>query len=540
MLLCFVCTAGCDPAEPGSPSAGTLSPSAETAGSDPTRPAAGPLQPIDSQPTERQPHADDPRGSSPDSDPDITTTANAGSRLGGPAAPTGTPARRFRLPPDGREPDVAQLAAHGIRAYESTHLLLLSDIPAEQAADLPAVADLLFSQLEESLGSLAPAPDGTPFRVTGCLIDAPERFTAAGLMPSERFAIRHGRHLNYRFWMFNPPSDYYRRHLLLHEFVHCFMNCEYGMFDIPPLWFTEGIAEYFATHSLATPDGRPAMFGVLPSNIDAFHGWGRIAEIRRSFQNQPDPAVTDAGFTALHRVIDPLSPVYDTDSQYAHAWALFWLLQNHPVCRTAFGSFAEIRNSRDYAVRLNQVPAETLKQLAIEWPLFLDSLIEAFDGELAFPVRRQFVDCPDPAGRQNGAPAEASTATVITGSAVTGSVTAAQGWQSPGRIFMTGQTIEVIAEGRFAMAQVPRPWISEPSGITIRYHRGRPLGELVAMLVAADGSRASRRVPVGRRMQISIPWDSELWLQLNDSAASRRDNSGEAVVTIRFPDGNRP
>lgn len=147
-----------------------------------------------------------------------------------------------RLADDRPALNESQLAAEGIKVYRSRHLVLLTDCPAEQAESLPGLADALFAVLETRLGRLLPAPDGADFQVTGCLMDAEERFRRAGLLPEIEFSIRHGRHLNYRFWMRNQATDYYRRHLLLHEFTHCFMSCEYGMRDIPPLWYTEGIA----------------------------------------------------------------------------------------------------------------------------------------------------------------------------------------------------------------------------------------------------------------------------------------------------------
>jgi hypothetical protein len=79
----------------------------------------------------------------------------------------------------------------------------------------------------------------------------------------------------------------------------------------------------------------------------------------------------------------------------------------------------------------------------------------------------------------------------------------------------------------------PRPWISEPQGITIDYVYGRPLGETTAILVAPDGSFCSGRIPIGREASLTAPVDSELWLQINDSANSRSDNSDSASVEIQ-------
>jgi hypothetical protein len=54
------------------------------------------------------------------------------------------------------------------------------------------------------------------------------------------------------------------------------------------------------------------------------------------------------------------------------------------------------------------------------------------------------------------------------------------------------------------------------------------------MLVAPGGSVCSGRIPIGREGSINAEVDSELWLQVNDSANSRSDNSGSASVEIRI------
>ncbi len=72
------------------------------------------------------------------------------------------------------------------------------------------------------------------------------------------------------------------------------------MNDIPPLWYTEGIAEYFSTHQVVEVD-LPAQFGVMPSDVKLFPGWGRISEIRRSFVGRPSAEVVPGDSSALMR-----------------------------------------------------------------------------------------------------------------------------------------------------------------------------------------------------------------------------------------------
>ncbi len=53
-----------------------------------------------------------------------------------------------------------------------------------------------------------------------------EQFAALGLMPAERPEFVNGYANGWEFWLVEQPSDYYRRHLLLHEGTHAFMQIE--------------------------------------------------------------------------------------------------------------------------------------------------------------------------------------------------------------------------------------------------------------------------------------------------------------------------
>lgn len=457
-----------------------------------------------------------------DADLSVAVTSEMAEHSGG----SSNAASQFRHADDRPPLDELLLSREGIQVYRSKRLILLSDCPAGQVEALPQLADQLFESLESRLGVLLPAKNGEAFQLTGCVMDAEERFRNAGLLPEFEFAIRHGRHLNYRFWMRNVTSDYYRRHLLLHEFTHCFLMCENGMQDIPPLWYTEGIAEYFATHDASAANSDAVRFGVLPKSIDQHSGWGRISEIRRSFNERPigsplpakpaEPALPkdwDAGFTPLSSVLQPQTPLFVQDLQYAQAWALYWLLEHHPALDLQRKEFHPVRTAADFQAAIQQLYPELQRLLAVDWLLFQDSLIEGFDADHGFPQRPAVLE-------------------VAQSHETNCRIAAQSGWQFTGLTAKSGSRLAVHSSGRFTIATDPQPWISEPQGVTIRYHRGRPLGELSAMLVAPDGSRASRRIPVGTSVELIVPFEAEIWLQLNDSAASRSDNQGSVDVTM--------
>jgi len=421
----------------------------------------------------------------------------------------------FRLPDDRPKRNRDELQAAGLRVIESKHLILVTDLPLESVVDLPALADVLFVTLEERLGKLAPNIAGTEFQVTGYLIDSKERFEQAGVLPPEQFQFRHGRHLGYQFWMNNQTSDYYRRHLLLHEFVHCFMMCEFGGRDIPPLWYTEGIAEYFATHQLGA-DIAKTRFGVLPNDAKGFEGWGRIAEIRKASAVGTDRTAPSILRSSLEALLHPADNSFSEDLQYAQAWAAVWLINNHPELKSEFAPLSRVRTRQDFLDAERAVPEQIWKRMAVVWPLFLDSLVEGFD------VGRSFPDLQTK--NQNW------TVNRVEPLAVT--VNCDREWQPVGMVFEKGQTVALKCSGRYIMHDMPRPWVSEPQGITIDYCQGRPLGEVVAILVSPDGQFCSGRIPVGNGTTISFPYDAELWLQINDSAARRAGNSGSVQVLI--------
>jgi hypothetical protein len=424
-------------------------------------------------------------------------------------------------------PDVNELRLQqaGIRMIESRRLRLLTDLPAGSVDHYPAVADELFVQLEQHFGQLPPAADGSDFQVTGHLIGDEARFRSAGLMPESQFTFQHGRHLNYQFWLYQQNDDYYQRHLLLHEFTHCFMTCESGMQNIPPLWYIEGMAEYFATHVAdgsstgGVPLANPAWtFGVMPHNYDSFSGWGRIFEIQRILNTgaSSDSNLLNApGFSEV--TADVVRGSVD-DADYAWWWAVCWMLASHPDYSPHLNALSAYRRRVEFLNEWHLTGDRFGERLNVDWLLFLESLDEGFDPQHGFPVHSDVQTDRDDLTVDGG---------------IRFTLDAGAGWQSTGLTLEAGDQIELTAEGRFQVADDPVPWIAEPQGITIEYYRGIPLGQLVAVIVSSDGAAVTGRIPVGRQARVEFPVDGTLWLQVNESAAGRRDNSGSAEVVIR-------
>ncbi|MFN9718783.1 MAG: hypothetical protein ACK58L_08830, partial [Planctomycetota bacterium] len=418
-------------------------------------------------------------------------------------------AQEFRTVDNRPKLDRTRLESCGLSVYESKRLILVTDVPTELVRDLPELADQLFDALVRELGAPRPEINGAEFQVTGFLIDAKERFEHAGVLPPEDYPFRHGRHFDYQFWMNNQMSNYYRRHLMLHEFVHCFMTADHGMFNIPPLWYTEGIAEYFATHRLEN-DGTP-VFGVMPDSLDGYEGWGRITTIKEAVErtSQDDSFRT----LSLETVRHPPDNVFVSDLKYAQAWALVWLIRNHPDLKIAFSNFSSVRNRDQFRAAEQGVSKDMWRQLAILWQLYLFSLTEGYDPE-----------------HSSVSPPEGKT--VSAELPLTLNLSAKTEWLNTGLSFPHGEHLELTCSGRYSLHDQPRPWLSEPPGITIDYWRGLPLGRIVALAISSDG-RECRRISVGSSASFTMPFEGTVWIQINDSAASRVENSGSASVTIR-------
>ena len=421
-------------------------------------------------------------------------------------------ADEFRLPDDRPVLDRDKLESCGLSVLESKHLILVTDAPLAEVQDLPVLADALFVELQRQLGSLKPDLNGRDFQLTGYVIGAKERFEEADVLPPENVIIRHGRHIGYQFWMNNQSSPYYRRHLLLHEFIHCFMMCEHGMDDIPPLWYTEGIAECFATHELSE-DIKSSRFGILPATLNGFEGWGRIAEIQTNMTELTNKPTQWQSLMSLECVRNPKDLNFASDLQYAQAWALVWLIRNHPELKPYFSPISRARTRGEFRDVEKSVPAEVWQRLAVLWPLFLASLTEGFEVEHSFPSLNVAASKPPVSGKLE--------------------LQSGKEWQATGVLIKRGATVRLNCTGRYSVHNKPRPWISEPQGITIDYAYSRPIGEITAMIVASSGSICSGRIPIGREGSINAEVDSELWLQVNDFANSRSDNSGSASIEIQ-------
>lgn len=426
------------------------------------------------------------------------------------------PQEVFR-PDDPRIPhDDRKLAELGIRRYESKRLKLYTDIDSAVAATLPPVIDQAYDTLVKYFGPLPPDRARTEFQMTGYLIKDDQLFREVGLIPEDLPRFEHGRHRRNEFWMREQKYDYYRRHLLIHEATHCFMTVvpeseSLTWYADAPVWYMEGMAESFGTHRLSE-DGS-VQFQVMPTSPEEFAGAGRITAVRNDFAAGKAMSITD--------ILD-LKPVeFLKTEQYAWSWALCTFLDSHPRYQERF------RRMGGYLQR-NAFPTEFYRQfnadsrdLATEWTLFAQNLQYGYDARQAaieFQPGKELID-------------QRPTHEV--------QVLADRGWQSSGVLVQQGERYEVTATGRFELASAPKPWISEPQGISFRYFDGKPIGMLLGCVRAEEGETGGandtmlRVYPMGRGGTFQAPFTGTLYLRLNDEWNSLHDNKGAAKVEFR-------
>jgi hypothetical protein len=405
--------------------------------------------------------------------------------------------------------DESRAQSVGIRKIASRHLVLYTDLPSGAEVDrLPAIFDQAVPQWADYFE--IKQEKAASWQAQACLIGERRRFDALGLMPpagNDQFV--NGISMGARLWLYDQPTAYYRRHLLLHEGTHAFMATLLG--GCGPGWYMEGTAELLATHRLDEPAGKLTL-GIMPRSREEVPMLGRIKLIR------------DA--VAADRVIDfPAAMRIDNRKQldnesYAWTWAAAKWLDTHPRYRDRFRNLKQHVLDANFNKLTERAYEDDWPELLAEWHAFIAMLDYGYD------FQRSTIDF------QHGRPLG------TTGERVT--IAADRGWQSAGVLLEEGKTYELTASGRFQIASEQiqgalQPWPCEPGGITLEYHDGRPLGMLLGAVANVRGNAAAdfaKPIALGLRCELKPAHAGTLYLRVNDSAARLADNRGSLDVTI--------
>jgi hypothetical protein len=415
--------------------------------------------------------------------------------------------------------DDARAAAAGIRKVQGKRLTLYTDLSGRDIDELPAVFEQAFPLWCAYFG--VKQSDHSGWHMTGFLMKDKARFAQAGLLPGDLPPFLHGYSRGRLLWLYEQPSEYYRRHLLLHEGTHGFMLTILG--SAGPPWYMEGLAELMGTHCWR--EGRLTL-GIMPRDREEVPEWGRI----RIIQN----AVAERRALRLKTVIEFPPSAHRETEPYAWCWAAATLLDRHPRYQQRFRQLCRYVRDRDFNQRFYKLFESDWQPLCEEWQLMVANM------EYGYDVVRSAVEFTP------GKPLERAAAATIA---------ADRGWQNSGLRLEGGRKYRLTASGRYQVAKSsPRPlagegqgvraaeaskiWWCEPGGVTIRYYQGRPLGILLAAVrpdQPAAGSTSALLKPtvIGLGTTLSPSESGTLFLKINDSAGELDDNAGELKVEVR-------
>jgi hypothetical protein len=291
---------------------------------------------------------------------------------------------------------------------------------------------------------------------------------------------------------------------LLHEGVHGIMFTLLG--DNAPPWYMEGMAELLATHHWE--NGRLEL-PYFPKSPDEVPKLGRIEIVQTDFAKHRAKQLADvlAYDTRAHLQVGP----------YGWSWAAVAFLDGHPRYRDRFRKLvALLREPHDFNAKFWQAFGDDASCLTEEWQVFLSDMAYGYD------LERTAIDFTP------GKP--------IAGKSAQLEVQADRGWQNSGLRLEAGKTYTLVASGRFQVADKPKPWISEPNGVSIRYLQGRPLGILLAVVRPEKStnhvSPFLKPIVVATGTAITLEESGTLYFKINDSAGELGDNAGHAEVTV--------
>lgn len=406
----------------------------------------------------------------------------------------GSPARAY----DETLPD-------GFRVVTGKHIELITDMPLDDSIrELTRVFDAavpLWCEVFE----VEPAAVES-WRVKAYLMLDRPRFVAHKLLPAQLPNFPYGFQVGDRLWVSEQPSAYYRRHLLLHEGTHWFMHRKYG--SSGPPWLMEGLAELLGTHHW---DGQRLTMGIIPQTKHEVPYWGRVSLIRQQLADGVAPSLESVlryGPTAHQQV-----------EAYAWSWAAVLFLKNHPDTAEVFQRLLKQPMAEDQS--LNRW---LFRRLSTQWPrvryhwnAFLSDLDYGFEprhGLLAIsqqPVRLTAQHRFD--------------------------LAADRSWQASGVYLRQGERFRVAATGEFVLRDTPRPWPSQPEGVTLEYHQGSPLGKLLMTLAAPITEEPDSALPitveaVGLGGEYKAVQTGELHFRVNEAQGQLGDNTGTIEVTI--------
>lgn len=401
--------------------------------------------------------------------------------------------------------DDSFLMEQGIRILEGKHVRIYTDLPSSQAVDeLPQVFDAIFPQWCEYFE--VDAQKNADWSINGVVMKDGDKMRKLGLLPDDLPPFHNGYFRGDTFWVWEQPSDFYRRHLVLHEGTHGFMLTMLG--GAGPPWYMEGMAEYFGTHIW---DGQNLTTRIIPGTKEDSPMWGRIKIIR-------DDLAASQG-KGLFDIIRYNHEEFLKNRPYGWSWGAVAFLDQHPLTQAAFRKLRmHTRMTGGFSERLTNELGDVWPQVSEQWQIFITDL------DYGYRFDASVIDY------RPGKPLAGGEATFM--------LSSEKGWQSSEIELIAGTTYEITAAGRYQIKQGPPAWQAEPGGVTLEYYRGQPLGILVGAVRpenpdAFGQSPLAFPQPFGLEHEITPRQTGTLYLKINENPADLHDNQAMVTVTIK-------
>lgn len=402
--------------------------------------------------------------------------------------------------------DAERVKANGIRSVEGKFVTIFTDLPRSKTIDELAI---VFDQAVPQWMTFfrVDQQQVANFRATGFLIKDKSKFQRANLLPNGLPAFKNGYTYGTKtFWMFDQPSEFMRRQLMLHEGTHAFIFSHLGD-QIPP-WFNEGLAELFASHRWI--DQKLTTCYTI-RNRDEAKFWGRPKAIRESSAKNELLSIADVMNldNASFLQVDP----------YAWVWAFSSFLYHHPAYRSNFQKLAQaVAQKGQVEIEFKRYFGSDLANMKEDWRAYIHELDYGTDSAFSQIVHDK------PRLHKPSIP----------------KISASRSWQNSGLKVVAGENYLIRSTGRFTIRvtnstnQRPVAWPCEPNGVSVEYYLGSPLGKLM-MIVKRDGQPLELQSarPIGLSTNI-IPRESgTLYFRVNESPAGLRDNEGDILISVQ-------
>ena len=211
-----------------------------------------------------------------------------------------------------------------------------------------------------------------------------EPFRRAGLYPANLPEFANGYNVGSQIWVYDQPSDYYRRHLLLHEGTHAFMLRWLGGAGRPGTW-------------KAWPNCSPPIAGKKQVQLAIMPQAQRKCPTGAASRSSRTTSPPVRGLSLID-IMKYDAHAHSKVEAYGWCWAAAWFLDHHPLTKPPSPT---CKNRRATALEFSKHFYEKLKndwpRISEDWQIFTTSATTATTSPVPSSIRKPVTDLPQPA-----------------------------------------------------------------------------------------------------------------------------------------------